>query len=78
MQFQWTDRQKQVIYPRGSGSLLAVRNVSLVRVVGVAQQGARGSHATAPGGAGLARLATAFLFVLIICCGRLAPLGVTR
>lgn len=65
-------------YPGGSGGLLAVRNVSLVWVVGIAQQGARGCHATATGRAGLARLGTAFLFVLIICCSGLAPLGVAH
>lgn len=65
-------------YPRGSGALLAVRNVSLVWIVGVAQQGARRCHASAPRRAGFARLGTAVLFVLIICCGSLAPLGVTH
>lgn len=78
MQFQRTEREKLVTDPRGSGGLLAVRNVSLVWVVGVAQQGARGCHATAPGRAGLARLGTTFLFVLIICCGGLASLRVTH
>lgn len=73
------DRKTEVgDYPRGSGTLFAVRNVSLVWVVGVAQQGARGCHATAAGRIGLARLGTAFLFVLIICCGGLAPFRVTH
>lgn len=78
MQLQGTEREKLVTYPGGSVGLLAVRNVGLVWVVGVTQQGARGCHATAPRRAGLARLGVTFLLALIICCGGLASLGVTQ
>lgn len=78
LQFQTTEREKLVTYSGCSGAFFAVRNVSFVWVVGVAKQGARGRHATAPRRAGLARVGTAFFFVLIICCGGLAPLRVAH
>lgn len=64
--------------PRSGRALLAVRNVGLVRVIGIAQQGAGWGHATAARRAGLAWLDTALFFVLIISCGGLTPFGVAH
>lgn len=58
----------------GGGAFPAVRNVSLVGVVGVAQQRAGGRGATAPRGAGFTELDSTFLLRAVLRCGGLTPL----
>lgn len=62
----------------GGGAFPAVGDVSLVGVVGVAQQGAGGWSTAGPWGAGFTELDSTFLFRAVLRCGCLTPLWMSH